>query len=320
MRDVGFVIDGKENERRRALSPDHVARVGHADRLIFESGYGEVLGAKDADYIAAGARSVSREDAWGCEIVCSVKAPTVADGSLLGHGQTLFGWLHLVQNHDITDLLVDRDMTGIAWEEMVAADGYVFRGNRDLTGEAGILHALLCLGKAAGGLEAAVVGYGKVGQAAARTLRALGARVTAFDIDDEQRFRREFPRFDLIVISVLWDVSRSDRLLYRDDLARLKKGAAIIDLSCDHGLEVETSWPTTIADPLRVVDGVPHYAVDHVPALVWHSATDVIGEALIPYIDVLVEGHEDENAVLDAATVVRRGAIVDRRIAEFQGR
>ena len=202
MNDIGFVMSSKENERRRALSPAHVTRLRHASHLHFETGYGAVLGADDADYVAVGARCVPRNDAWACSAVCCVKAPTVADRELLSGGQTIFGWLHAVQNRDVTDMLVEGGMTGIAWEEMVAADGYIRRGNRQLTGEA----------------------------------------------------------------------------------------------------------------------GVPHYAVDHVPALVWRSATDVIGDALIPYVDTLVEGREEEDPVLRAATVVRRGSIVDRRITEFQGR
>ena len=320
MRDVGFVISSKENERRRALSPEHVSRLHHSASLTFETGYGDVLGAGDAHYLAAGARIVAREDAWACPVVCSVKAPTADEAALLSEGQIIFGWLHAVQNRDVTDMLVNRGMTGIAWEEMVAADGYIFRGNRQLTGEAGVLHALLCLGRVAAGLRVAVVGYGNVGRAAARALRALGAEVTPYDIDDEARFRREFHRYDIIVVAVLWDVMRHDRLLYRDDLPKLRAGAAIVDLSCDDGLEVETSRPTTIDDPVRVVDGVPHYAVDHVPALVWRSATDVIGDALVPYVDALVEGREEDDPVLRAATVVRRGAIVDQRIEAFQGR
>lgn len=69
MKDVGFVISSKEHERRRALSPEHVTRIRHAARLRFEIGYGEVLGAGDNDYVAAGARDVSREEAWACSVV-----------------------------------------------------------------------------------------------------------------------------------------------------------------------------------------------------------------------------------------------------------
>lgn len=320
MREIGFVISHKENERRRAMAPAQLAEVADPGRLFFESGYGEVLGYGDADYLVAGARVVSREEAWSKDVVCSVKAPMAEESALLGRGQILFGWIHAVQGREITDLLLDRGMTGIAWEEMSAGGRYVFRRIRELTGEAGVLHALLCAGRVPAGLDVAVVGCGQVGAAAARTLRALGARVDEFEIDDEPRFRAEFGRFDVIVIAVLWDVFRSDRLLYRGDLARMRPRALIIDLSCDHEMEVETSHPTTIEEPIYVVDGVTHYAVDHVPALVWKSASDAISRALPRFVDALVEEREDEDDVLRAATVVRRGEIVDRRIAEFQGR
>jgi N5-(carboxyethyl)ornithine synthase len=320
MRETGFVISHKENERRRALAAPHLTSLSAPGTLCFETGYGDVLGCRDNDYIAAGARIVSREEAWSREVVCALKAPTAEEYELLTEGQTLFGWIHAVQNRDVTDLMLDRRMTGIAWEEMFDKGRYLFQRNRELTGEAGVIHALLCGGRLAVGLEAAVVGYGNVGKAAARTLQALGATVAAYDIDDEKRFRREFPRFDIIVISVLWDVFRRDRLLYREDLTRMRQGAMIIDLSCDHAMEVETSHPTTIEDPIYVVGGITHYAVDHVPALVWRSATDSIGRALLPSIDALTSGREEEDDVLRAATVMRRGVIVDERISAYQGR
>jgi N5-(carboxyethyl)ornithine synthase len=320
MREIGFVISHKENERRRALAPRHVSALGAPETLCFEAGYGDVLGCRDDDYVAAGARVASRETAWSREVVCAIKAPTPEEHGLLSEGQILFGWIHAVQNRDVTDLMLGKHMTGIAWEEMFDRGHYLFQRNRELTGEAGVIHALLCGGRLAVGLDAAVVGYGNVGRAAARTLQALGATVTAYDIDDEERFRREFPRFDIIVISVLWDVFRSDRLLYREDLARMKPGAMIVDLSCDHEMEVETSHPTTIEDPVYVVDGITHYAVDHVPALVWKSATDSIGEALLPSLDALSSRREDDDVILRAATVVRRGVIVDERISSYQGR
>jgi len=320
MRDIGFVISHKENERRRALTPAQVTMLGTPGALCFETGFGDVLGCSDADYEIAGARIVSREEAWSREVVCSLKAPTIEEHGLVSEGQVLFGWIHAVQNRDVTDLMLERRMTGIAWEEMFRDGRYLFQRNRELTGEAGVIHALLCCGRMAVGLDAAVVGYGNVGRAAAGTLRALGANVEAYDIDDEERFRREFPRFDVIVISVLWDVFRGDRLLYREDLSRMKEGAMIVDLSCDHEMEVETSHPTTIEDPVYVVDGITHYAVDHVPALVWKSATDSIGKALCPYVDALVGAREEDDEVLRAATVVRRGVIVDERISTYQGR
>jgi len=93
----------------------------------------------------------------------------------------------------------------------------------------------------------------------------------------------------------------------------------IIDVSCDaEGMCIETTHPTTIADPVYVREGVIHYAVDHTASLFRHSATRAIGAAVSPYLDMLAAG--ESNAVLDAATIVREGKILDERIKRFQNR
>ena len=65
----------------------------------------------------------------------------------------------------------------------------------------------------------------------------------------------------------MWDTTRTDRIIYKEDLKKMKPGTLIIDVSCDPHLEIETSHPTTIDDPVYVVDGVIHYAVDNTPAM-----------------------------------------------------
>jgi N5-(carboxyethyl)ornithine synthase len=320
MRDIGFVASSKENERRRALTPADAASTCHPGNLLFESGYGLTLGFADDDYVSAGARVVGRADVWGSPVVCSMKSPLPEEVALLGEGQIIFGWIHAVQNRGITDLLVSKCMTAVAWEDMYEGPRHVFWRNNALTGEAGVMHASLCWGRTLGGLRAAVIGCGNVGGAAARTLDRIGAEVTVYGRDGEAQFRREFGQYDVIVNAVLWDVMRSDRLLWREDLSRMKPESAIVDLSCDENLEIETTRGTTIADPVYVVDGILHYAVDHVPALVWRTASASISTEVRRFVDALVEGSEQDNDVLRRATVVREGEILDRRIIEFQRR
>jgi N5-(carboxyethyl)ornithine synthase len=249
-----------------------------------------------------------------------MKSPLPEEVALLGEGQIIFGWIHAVQNRGITDLLVSKCMTAVAWEDMYEGPRHVFWRNNALTGEAGVMHASLCWGRTLGGLRAAVIGCGNVGGAAARTLDRIGAEVTVYGRDGEAQFRREFGQYDVIVNAVLWDVMRSDRLLWREDLSRMKPESAIVDLSCDENLEIETTRGTTIADPVYVVDGILHYAVDHVPALVWRTASASISTEVRRFVDALVEGSEQDNDVLRRATVVREGEILDRRVIEFQRR
>ena len=320
MRDVGFVASAKENERRRALTPPDVAHTRHPRSLLVESGYGLTLDFADEAYTAAGARVVCRAEAWACPVVCAMKSPEREELALLGEGQTIFGWVHAVQSRDVADLLISRRMTAVAWEEMFEGPRHVFWRNNELTGEMGVVHAGLCWGRTLQGVRAAVIGFGNVGGAATRTLESAGAQVTVYRRGDETLFRQELGQYDLVVNAVLWDVLRSDRLLWRDDLSRMKPGSAIFDLSCDENLEIETTKGTTIDDPVYTVDGILHYAVDHVPALVWRTASDSISKEVSRFVDALVEGSEEDNDVLRRATIVRGGEIVDRRITEFQCR
>ena len=317
---IGFATSSKENERRRALLPPDLTGLRHADRLLFEAGYGEVVGYSDDDYRRAGARVVARDEVFAQAIVCNPKPLGGDERQLLTRGQTLFGWIHAVQNRPIVDFLVAGGHSAVAWEDMFDRGRHVFWRNNELAGEVGVSHALLQWGRTADGCRVAVIGRGNVARGAARTLDRLGAKVTMFSREMEPYFRDVFAEYDVIVNAVFWDVFRTDRLLWRTDLARLRPGSLIIDLSCDEELEIETSRGTTIDHPVYVEQGVTHYVVDHVPALAWKTASESISRALGPFLDVIVEARMEEDPVLSPAVVIRDGVIVDERIIRYQGR
>ncbi len=131
--------------------------------------------------------------------------------------------------------------------------------------------------------------------------------------------RDEVERYDVVVNALLWDVFEKRLVLAAADLRRMRRGSMIVDVSCDsEGMCIETTHPTTIDDPVFVRDGVIHYAVDHTASLFRHSATRAISEALAPYLDLVIE--EASNDVLERATIIRDGKILDDRINKFQGR
>ena len=105
MKTVGLPISHKENERRRALVPQDIVHLKHPEMICIESGYGEVLGFTDEDYSKAGVQVCSREEVLAKDIICDPKA---GDAEYLGslNGQTVFGWMHAVQNRDITDAII----------------------------------------------------------------------------------------------------------------------------------------------------------------------------------------------------------------------
>jgi N5-(carboxyethyl)ornithine synthase len=318
MNSIGFAISGKENERRRAVLPAHLCTTRYREHLIFQAGYAAHFGICDDEYAALGCRVGSQREVYACPIICNPKAPGLAERALFGTGQTLFGWLHAVQGRDLLDFLLERKMTGIAWEDMYENGRHTFWRNNEIAGEAAVLHAINFLGRVPSGLRAAVIGYGNCGRGAFRVLSQLGIETRVFTRATSSALSDQLEEFDIVVNAVLWDVFDRARLITRDDLRRMKRGSMIIDVSCDENMEIETSRPTTISDPVFEVDGILHYAVDHVPAIFWRSATEAIGCAVSRYLDELVAGHA--GACLRSATVVDNGRIIDSRIMRFQNR
>lgn len=317
MKTVGLPISLKENENRRALIPAHLANIKHADMLYFEKGYGEVLGYSDADYETYGAHIVSREEVLQKDIICDAK---IGDADYLDKlkDQTIFGWVHLVQNRDITDAVLDGKLTAYTWEDMHDEGRHSFWHNNEMAGEAAIMHAFQCYGEMPYNTKVAMTGRGNVASGALRILTCLGANVTVYNRRTEKLLRRELDQYNVIVNALLWDTSRRDHIIYREDLKRLQPNALIIDISCDRAGAIETCIPTTIEEPTYMVDGVMHYAVDHTPSLFYKTASKGISEQVSMYIDQLIE--DKPGKVLMDALAVKDGVILDQRIKDFQGR
>ncbi len=317
MKSAGLPVSRKENELRRALIPQHVRLMKHPGQLYFEEGYGNVLGYSDSDYREAGANIVSREEALSKEIVCDAK---IGDADYLEslRDQTIFGWVHLVQNRDIADKVIAGKLTAYCWEDMFDRGRHVFWRNNEMAGEAAIMHAFRCFGEMPYNTKVALIGRGNVASGALRILTCLGADVTVYTRRTEQLLREELDRYDVVVNGLLWDTSRRDHIIYREDLKRLRSNALIIDISCDKAGAIETSIPTTIDDPTYMVDGVMHYVVDHTPALFYKTASAGISEEVCRYLDQLIE--DEPGQVLLDSVGIRNGEIIDRKIIDFQGR
>jgi len=318
MKTIGFVISNKENERRRALIPPDLEHITNRKYLYFEKGYGQVLGYMDSDYLNQDVNIVEREVAYGQHIVCSLKTPGSEELELFTKEQTLFGWIHAVQDKEITDFLIEKQMTAIAWEEMFENERHVFWRNNELAGEAGVHHAFMYYGRVPYECRVAVLGSGNVARGAIRVMEKMGAKITVYDRKTISLLSKEIGNYDIIVNAVLWDVFKKDRLIYREDIKRMKKASMIIDISCNKAMEIETSHPSTIEKPIYTVDGIIHYAVDHTSAIFWDSATNSISREVKKYIDDLVEEREGE--VLRNATIVKYGKILDGKIVKFQKR
>lgn len=317
MKTVGFVISHKENEQRRALLPEDIARIQNISMIFVEEGYGDVAGYTDDDYRKAGAHVVPREEVLRKDIICD---PKVGDADYFDSldGQTIFGWVHAVQNRDITDNIVNRKLTAYAWEDMFEEGRHCFWRNNEIAGEAAITHAFMLHGIFPYNTRVAVLGRGNTARGAIKTLNYMGAEVISFDRRTEALLRKELPMFDVIVNAVLWDTSRTDHIIYREDLKRMKRGAMIVDISCDRAGGIETSVPTTIENPTYMVDGIRHYVVDHTPSLFHKTTSKSLSEVVAAYIDQLIEDKPGET--LCNARCIQDGEIRDRRIIDFQKR
>ena len=318
MKKVGFPISRKENELRRALIPKHLKNVQNPEQLYFEKGYGEVLGFKDEEYTSQGAHIASYEEVLSKDIICDAKVGDADYLSDLHSGQTIFGWVHLVQNRDITDAVLSAGLTAYVWEDMFDEGRHSFWRNNEMAGEAAIMHAFQCYGEMPYNTKIALIGRGNVATGALRILTCLGADVTIYSRRTEKLLNRELEKYSVIVNALLWDTGRHDHVIYQRDLKRLRPGALIIDISCDRCGAIETSIPTTIENPIYMVDGVTHYVVDHTPSIFYKTASFGISEEVSKYINQLIEDRPEK--VLIDACAVKNGVIIDQRINVFQNR
>ena len=320
MRTIGFVISRKENENRRALLPEDIKYIKNKDSIFIEKGYGEILGYDDSCYLKEGIGGVcERNEILKKDVICD---PKVGDAEYLGNlsDQIIFGWIHAVQNREITDKIVYGRLSAYAWEDMYEMGRHSFWRNNEIAGEAAIIHAYLRHGIFPYHTKVAVIGRGNVARGAMNMLNHMGAKVTVYDRKTEALFQKELPQYDVVVNAVLWDTSRKDHIIYREDLKRMKPGAMIIDISCDRCGGVETSIPMTIETPDYMLDGIRHYVVDHTPALFYKTVSKELSKEVVKYIDSFIEEQEFRNEVLHKSLIIEKGIIRDERINRFQNR
>ena len=166
--------------------------------------------------------------------------------------------------------------------------------------------------------KVAVIGRGNTARGAVKLLNMLGADVMQYDRKMEALLRDEIDQYDVIVNCILWDVLRTDHIIYREDLKRMKKNAMIIDVSCDRNGGIETCIPTTIEEPIYEIDGIIHYAVDHTPSIFYKTFTRNNSRLIYPYLEALMK--EEYNQVLEDSLIIQNGNIIDEAIIKFQKR
>ncbi|NLE96435.1 MAG: alanine dehydrogenase [Propionibacterium sp.] len=323
---VGIPAEVKDNEHRVAITPAGVhalAEGGHEVRIQGGAGIGS--GITDDEYAEAGAGIVDdAASAWDAELVLKVKEPDPTEYDLMQRASTLFTYLHLAAHRDVTEELLARGITAIAYETVEFDDGSLpllapmseiagrlapqVGANALLKSEGG---AGVLLGGAAGVItgEVAVLGGGVAGLSAALVARGMGANVTIFDIDlARMRYieevtlgaiRTEYStkfgimkfteHADLVIGAVLIPGAKTPTLVTNEMVARMKPGSVLVDIAVDQGGCFEDSRPTTHADPTFRVHGSTFYCVTNMPGSVPVTSTRALTNATLPYCTLLAD-------------------------------
>ncbi|MCB9759370.1 MAG: alanine dehydrogenase [Alphaproteobacteria bacterium] len=318
---VGVPTEIKPQENRVGLVPGGVkALVAAGHDVLVQQGAGNGSGLPDDEYIRAGAEIVpTAEEIYGrAALIWKVKEPLSAEYPLLRAGQILYTYLHLAPDPTQTAALLEAGVVGIAYETVELADGTLplLTPMSEVAGRLSVQSGAWCLTRHQGGRgvllggvpgvepgEVVVIGGGVVGLNAVKMAVGLGADVTVLDIDlDRLRWfddlysgriktlysnghniERALGRADLVIGAVLVAGARAPKLITRDMLSLMKPGSAIVDVAVDQGGCVETTRPTTHAEPTYVVDGIVHYAVANMPGAVARTSTFALNNATIPY-------------------------------------
>lgn len=318
---VGVPREIKTNENRVALVPSGVEAIAAEDHTVLvEAGAGQGSGFTDEAYAAAGATMVPEADqVWTkADMIMKVKEPIESEWPKMRRGQIIFTYFHFAASEALTRAVVESGCVAIAYETVqlpsgelplltpmseVAGRMAVQEGARYLEAESGGLGLLL--GGVPGVMPAHVLilGGGVVGTNAAKIAAGMGAKVTILDLSlnrlryladvmpanvtllhsNRHILLEQLVDADLVVGAVLLPGARAPKLVRREDLALMKRGSVIVDVSVDQGGCVETAKPTTHENPTYVVDGVIHYAVANMPGGVPRTSTLALTNATFPY-------------------------------------
>jgi alanine dehydrogenase len=358
---IGVPKEIKNHEYRVGLTPAGVREfVTNGHEVIVEQNAGASIGFSNEQYVAAGANMIetAAEVFASAEMIIKVKEPQPVECEMLRPGQILYTYLHLAPDPKQTELLVKSGATCIAYETVTDARGGLplLAPMSEVAGRMSIQAGAHHLEKAQGGLgtllggvpgvapaKVLVIGGGVVGTQAARMAVGMGADVTILDrslprlreLDVEfggtlrcvystmEAIEEYALEADLVIGAVLIPGAAAPKLLTRDIISRMKKGAVVVDVAIDQGGCFETSKATTHQEPTYVVDGVVHYCVANMPGGVARTSTMALTNATMPFA-VAIANKGAAQAMLDDAHLlnglnVHAGQITYKAVADVLG-
>ncbi|MBS3914935.1 MAG: alanine dehydrogenase [Bacteroidetes bacterium] len=318
---IGVPSEIKNNENRVAVTPAGVSElVKNGHTVYVQKSAGEGSGFSDEEYIGAGAKMLPAiQDIYAiAEMIIKVKEPIEVEYPLIKKDQLLFTYFHFASHEPLTHAMINSGAVCLAYETVEKSDRSLplLVPMSEVAGRMSVQEGAKYLEKPMGGhgillggvpgvkpAEVVVLGGGIVGTQAAKMAAGMGAHVTIMDIslprlrqlDDimpanvateysnEYNVRAAVKTADLVIGGVLIPGAKAPKLITRDMLPTMKKGAVIVDVAIDQGGCFETSKPTTHAEPTYVVDGVIHYCVANMPGAVPYTSTLALTNATLPY-------------------------------------
>ena len=359
---IGVPKEIKNHEYRVGLTPNSVRElVSDGHEVLVESQAGAAIGFHDNDYQDSGASIAADAGAVfaAADMIIKVKEPQASEVALLEHRHTLFTYLHLAPDTQLTESLIKSGATCIAYETVTDDHGRlpllapmseiagriaVQAGARSLEMEAGGRGVLLSGAPGVPAGNVLVLGGGVVGSNAVRIAVGMGAEVTVLDTSlqtlrmlDQQygsRIRTRLstrttldeclPQMDLVIGAVLIPGAAAPKLIATDQLQAMQRGAVIVDVAIDQGGCVETSRPTTHDEPTYVEQGVVHYCVANMPGAVARTATQALNNATLPFVQALAKQGPRKAMHADEHLLnglnVAAGQLCNMEVASSQGR
>ncbi len=358
---IGVPKEIKPQENRIGLTPDSVKiLIGNGHKVLIEHNGGFEAGFDNDQYLKAGAKIVEKaEDIFNdSEIIVKVKEPLSNEVKMIRENQIVFTYLHLAAAKELTEGLVKSKSVCIAYETVTDNNGRLpllapmsaVAGRMSVQAGA---HSLeknqkgrgLLLGGAPGVDPATVVilGGGVVGENAALIATGMKSKVHIIDksqerldqlkkifgdkiipeLSDKTDLKKLISKCDLLIGGVLIPGAEAPKLVSKDMLKLMKRGSVIVDVAIDQGGCVETSKPTTHANPTYIVDDVVHYCVSNMPGGVPRTSTLALNKATIPYLSKLANKgcekalKEDKNFL--AGLNVFKGQVTYKAVADVFG-
>jgi alanine dehydrogenase len=359
---IGVPKEIKDHESRVGVTPAGVhALVAAGHTVLVEHNAGELSALPDDEYQAAGAEIVgSAHDVWRiAEMIVKVKEPVEKEYRHFREGLVLFTYLHLAPITELTDALLANKVTGIAYETVRDRAGTLplLTPMSEVAGRMSVQVGAAYLEKEHGGRgvllggvpgvppgNVVILGGGIVGTNAAKIALGIGARVTLIDLNlnrlrelddifsgrlytlasNSYNIGRAVREADLVIGGVLIPGAAAPKLVTKAMVAKMKKGAVIVDVAIDQGGCIETARPTTHSDPSYLVDGVVHYCVTNMPAAVPNTSTLALTNATFPYLMKLAKlganAAIQEDAGIAAGVNTFDGILTCKPVAESQHR